>query len=722
MLINNYLKPSCFALIALFSIQFSFGQGQLQNWYFGQYGALSFDCDVNATNVGNNPNYSLEGSTTASDKQGNLLFFVNPMSFNLTNVNGGIYDASMQIMPGGAITASGGSPYQGAIYVPIGNDQYYVFVVHDISTQNSETYYSLVDMSLPGNGTLANPLGDVVAGQHMILLETGSKQSVTAVRHANGTDYWVICPNTNWFRAYQVSSTGISAPVQSNMTTVPGGNNAAKVANMVFTPDGSKMGYAFGIVDFNNATGQFSNLTSILGQSLMTGMSPNCRHFFRIPVYNGSLEMYDLANPTAAPQVLATGFTSSSSNSKMVTHIDGNIYVKDGPSSIGRIENPDSPTPTFVPNVITTTGAFNSKMLPNFVTSWAVEVRADAVLETNTFTDCDSAVYTFTPEHCGYVTSFEWDFGDGTTSTDEFPTHAYQAPGSYTVELVVRNDSTCSVWNTDTLLTTLNVLLTGPGPIQIAPAGPFCSTDASSGLNGGIAGGTWSGTGITDPLNGTFDPSTAGSGTHTITYATTGICPQSETVDISVIDCTLPVELVNFNATASGPDQVRLTWTTVTEIDNDYFEVERSPNAVNFSPIGITVQGAGNTTQIQNYIEFDDDPYRGINYYRLKQVDFDGTVNYSDIRSVVFDDLTFVNLFPNPANDEIQMTVMVDKDDDLYVEILDATGRAVIQSEYFIFEGVSTVKVDISSLATGMYTFRINTTDENHLSKEFIRN
>lgn len=257
-------------------------------------------------------------------------------------------------------------------------------------------------------------------------------------------------------------------------------------------------------------------------------------------------------------------------------------------------------------------------------------------------------------------------------------------------------------------------------PTFVAPA-PLCTSDASTNLTAVDGGGTWTGTGITDATNGTFDPSVAGAGTHTITYTIPGTCPQIHSEDITVTDCSLPVELLNFNAVADGPDRVQVSWTTVTEVDNDYFVIERSPDAINFSSIQ-TVDGAGNTTQQQNYIDYDNDPYRGINYYRLRQVDFDGTTDYSDIQSVVFDDLTFVNLFPNPSDGEVEMTIMVDKPSDLYVQIIDAMGRSVMEEQFDVVEGKSTIKMNVEVLSSGVYTFRINTTDENHLSKEFIRN
>lgn len=263
------------------------------------------------------------------------------------------------------------------------------------------------------------------------------------------------------------------------------------------------------------------------------------------------------------------------------------------------------------------------------------------------------------------------------------------------------------------------VFTTTPDATWAAPA-ILCTTNAPvdlSALVTGTAGGTFTGTGIT---GNTFDPTLAGQGTHSITYTIAGLCGVQQTEDIVVSDCVLPVELLEFQAEAVDARKVALTWTTVNEINNDYFEIERSQNGTSFNTIG-WVDGAGNSNVILNYNDYDEDPYNGVSYYRLKQTDFDGTYTYSDIRTVVFDDLSFVNMYPNPAEDELQFTVLVSDDADLHVNIVDVTGRVIMRQNYWIESGESSIKLDVSNLASGIYTIRVNTNEENHLSKNFIR-
>ena len=83
----------------------------------------------------------------------------------------------------------------------------------------------------------------------------------------------------------------------------------------------------------------------------------------------------------------------------------------------------------------------------------------------------------------------------------------------------------------------------------------------------------------------------------------------------------LPIELISFEATPNG-DDVDVSWATASEINNDYFEVLRSSNGNEFESI-VTIDGAGNSNEILNYEFEDDNPYPGVSYYKLKQIDFE---------------------------------------------------------------------------------------------------
>jgi hypothetical protein len=97
---------------------------------------------------------------------------------------------------------------------------------------------------------------------------------------------------------------------------------------------------------------------------------------------------------------------------------------------------------------------------------------------------------------------------------------------------------------------------------------------------------------------------------------------------------TLPIELIRFNGEVKK-DKVELTWATSAEINNDYFTIEKSTNGITFISYG-KIEGAGNTTAIQNYGYHDLNPSAGMNYYRLKQTDFNGRNEYFKIIAIDF--------------------------------------------------------------------------------------
>lgn len=123
------------------------------------------------------------------------------------------------------------------------------------------------------------------------------------------------------------------------------------------------------------------------------------------------------------------------------------------------------------------------------------------------------------------------------------------------------------------------------------------------------------------------------------------------TIASTSINTPLPVELLYFDANAKE-NKVQLEWKTVTEINNDYFEVLKSVNAENWEKIAV-IQGAGTTTTEVTYETYDNNPYAGTSYYKLKQVDFDGAYEYSDIRAVRFEEnsMSTISLYPNPSSD-----------------------------------------------------------------------
>jgi hypothetical protein len=109
---------------------------------------------------------------------------------------------------------------------------------------------------------------------------------------------------------------------------------------------------------------------------------------------------------------------------------------------------------------------------------------------------------------------------------------------------------------------------------------------------------------------------------------------------------SLPIQLLSF--TASGENgSIHLLWSTASEIDNNYFSIERSQDAISFEEI-LRMTGAGNSNTTLYYSAIDYDPYNGTAYYRLKQTDFDGKYTYSNIVAVDFEKSFTFSIYPNP--------------------------------------------------------------------------
>lgn len=119
---------------------------------------------------------------------------------------------------------------------------------------------------------------------------------------------------------------------------------------------------------------------------------------------------------------------------------------------------------------------------------------------------------------------------------------------------------------------------------------------------------------------------------------------------------TLPIELLHFRAVQEG-ELVRVDWATATEVNNDHFVVQRSLDGAVFEDVE-RVEGAGNSGNTLFYSSTDEQPRNGSNYYRLKQVDIDGTTDYSDMVAVEVNQKELV-VFPNPTDGAVTLLDVV---------------------------------------------------------------
>ncbi|QMU29747.1 isopeptide-forming domain-containing fimbrial protein [Adhaeribacter radiodurans] len=183
----------------------------------------------------------------------------------------------------------------------------------------------------------------------------------------------------------------------------------------------------------------------------------------------------------------------------------------------------------------------------------------------------------------------------------------------------------------------------------------------------------------------------------------------------------LPVELLRFEAKNQN-NQVYLTWATASEKNNDYFVVERSSDGKTFTSIG-QVKGAGTTNQLKEYSFFDQSPLFGTAYYRLKQVDFNAVSKLSKIIAVdvKLSPVTATKLYPNPAQDKVNLQFSAIANGTAAIEIMDAKGRRVKTQLITVTSGQNIIVLNIQDLATGMYVLYLNGNNM-HSTIQLIKN
>ncbi|MFT5780489.1 MAG: hypothetical protein ACI837_003451 [Crocinitomicaceae bacterium] len=178
-------------------------------------------------------------------------------------------------------------------------------------------------------------------------------------------------------------------------------------------------------------------------------------------------------------------------------------------------------------------------------------------------------------------------------------------------------------------------------------------------------------------------------------------------VDNFAFDLTLPIELLNFNAIPVDNNKVKLDWETVTEINNDYFIIERSKLGSHWEEIG-RLNGAGSSTSSLNYTSYDNDPYLGTSYYRLKQVDFDGKYEYSPVVAVTITDApSRISVYPNPTLNSVTLEGSEVELSEL--KIFDVLGQNITEKIEINQKSNSVITLDLSNMPSGIYTLKTKT-------------
>ena len=315
-------------------------------WYFGQNAGIDFNSGA-AVPLLDGELISFEGCASICDGNGDLLFYTNGGRTLTSNIYryGYVFDRDHDEMPNGDLEQSGGcnSATQGSLIVqdPGNTDQYYLFTT-DCQEHGlvGGLRYAKVDV------TLNNGLGDVATIG--TLAQADVSESMIGVRHANGTDVWVIVHGLNvaQFHAFLVTANGISAP----FTTTIGPNvGLSRSGLMSANGTGTKIHYggssSSSLMDFDPATGVLSNILPLQRTVFGSAFAPAGQYLYTCENYGQSRRVfqYDLlaTDIPASEQIIGSSIASLQA---MQLGPDGKIYLsRQGMVHLGVVNNPDLP-------------------------------------------------------------------------------------------------------------------------------------------------------------------------------------------------------------------------------------------------------------------------------------------------------------------------------------------------------------------------------------------
>ncbi len=493
-------------------------QPQTNNWYFGNNAAVNFTSGSPVA-VSGSAIMTSEGCSTISDASGNLLFYTDGIT---------VWDRTNTQMPNGFSLGGNSSSTQSGVIVqkPGSTTLYYLFTA-DAMGGSMGICYSIVDM------TLAAGMGDVIAGSKNTPVVSLSAEKITAVRHCNGVDVWIIIHDmdNNTFRAYLLSATGLSATsVNSNVGinyTNVSGYYAESIGYLKASPSGRKLAAAVWdnidmvqVFDFDNSTGLISNPISIdysgLGDSYGVSFSPNNNVLYVACWTSNLVDQYDLSSGNQATIIASRYQVASAGGSygALQLGLDGKLYVTTYSNGfLSAINNPNvlGVGCNFVTNAVSLGTGTCSGGLPNFVDAINA-VTTVSYLPSDT-TVCSGPV---TLNAGPGATSYQWSTG-ATTQTI-----SVNATGQYIV--TVTGVTTC---NTNVQYDTVNVHIVPAVSVNLGNDTTLC-TGQNLTLDAGNAGSgySWSNGATTQTINVSVG------GTYSVTV-TAGTCTDVDTITVT---------------------------------------------------------------------------------------------------------------------------------------------------------------------------------------------
>ena len=369
-------------LTILLSVSFystkSFGQKEASIWFFGNECAIDFSYSYPVA-VTVSAMKTDEGSTSMCNSGGWLQFYTNGAA---------VWNKNHQIMPHGKMLKGHVSSSQSALAVPNpGNPNIIYLFTSDAGAYadppNVGVNYYTIDM------TLDKGKGDIKGKE--VQLVPNACEKLTAVKHKNGKDVWVMAHGwcTQNFYCYLVTKDGVSKiPVMSKIGSIHCGGNTTDgngIGYMKFSPDGSKLAAViyqnnfWELYDFNNETGTLSNYRVIYTPQDKLGygceFSPNGKLFYISFYFTNEVYQYDVSFNNTADLMSSAVLVVQSLDKKMgalQNAIDGKIYVTKNSEYLGCIPNPNVKGTGcgYIEDALYLDGGKPKLGLPNYITSY----------------------------------------------------------------------------------------------------------------------------------------------------------------------------------------------------------------------------------------------------------------------------------------------------------------------------------------------------------------
>lgn len=513
-MLNTGSRLISLIIIFFLGISITHAQSEAANWFFGNQTGVQFTPEMHPLSGGQIN--SLEGTSSISDGNGNLLFYSDGVT---------VWNRNHQPMPNGTGLLGFNSSTQSSLILrqPGSTSIYYIFTADGTSSalnhhMENGYRYSIVDMTLQGG------LGDVT-DQKNILLYAPSTEKLAAVKQADGVNYWLMTHewNSNRFMAYGLTCEGLNTvPVVSAVGEYHAPYNAGAsflyfdaIGQMKFSPDGTKLvqviqgKFRAQLLDFNATTGELSNPVNILAYWLDNYLQPDGDAFdfedlygaefspdgtklYLTKINSQSLFQYDITSgdsytisatgnqesvtPWCDP--ILGGFSCPGSLGALQLGPDGKIYAayKDH-NGLNVISSPNNMGTAMGYQRSATLSGTNTYGLPNFPASYFNPFGLNYVTDS-----CRKLIFS---TNYTQASDYEWNFGDpgsvDNTSDLQQPVHTYDLPGNYTVQLVITNANGCK----DTLRKTISLSLCNDDEEQPLVI-PNIITPNNDGLNDGF--------------------------------------------------------------------------------------------------------------------------------------------------------------------------------------------------------------------------------------------